>query len=185
MELKGWLDDSGSLNMAASRIPPAASSIQGVNFFPIDKNNRTILVKEKSRFGGKLKPVSGGVDLGEDVVQAALRELKEETGVEISVKELQLKSLRLLGGWERANARPGNIGDCMYYLAVKINRAFSEEELIPDGVEIAEVVLMNVDGVVSSPQSLFFQGVQSMLRCWKDGFGTPATYNPATQRLSF
>jgi mutator protein MutT len=63
--------------------------------FLIEKNGRFLLVKRgenEDYFGGKWTFPGGKVEKGEDVIKALLREVKEETGLEIQRKAAFLRS---------------------------------------------------------------------------------------------
>lgn len=72
--------------------PAYATSKQGVNVVLVDRDGLVCLVREcdisgQLRFSGRLKFLSGGVEVGETVEQAAHREVKEELGLEWSTSE--------------------------------------------------------------------------------------------------
>ena len=80
---KSWL-----LNF---KINPLTFNILGVGGLVI-KDNKVLLVKERFAISGKWKLPGGHADSGEDLGEAAVREVFEETG--IRAKELGLITFR-------------------------------------------------------------------------------------------
>ena len=68
-----------------NKLPPGASHQVGVGAFVLDRATRRLLVvQEKSgplRKTGVFKMPTGLVNAGEDITEAAVREVAEETGV--------------------------------------------------------------------------------------------------------
>ncbi len=53
----------------------------------------------RKRWAGKLQGVGGGVKRGEDPLAAAVREIEEETGLRLSVRQLRLKGVIHSQNW--------------------------------------------------------------------------------------
>eukprot|EP00928_Gymnodinium_smaydae_P084287 TRINITY_DN6754_c2_g1_i1.p1 TRINITY_DN6754_c2_g1~~TRINITY_DN6754_c2_g1_i1.p1 ORF type:complete len:331 (+),score=52.18 TRINITY_DN6754_c2_g1_i1:147-1139(+) len=76
---------------APNTLPPNASHTVGVGAIVTDASGRILLVRESSGPAAKLgiwKLPTGLVDAGEELHQAALREVKEETGVDAMFERL-------------------------------------------------------------------------------------------------
>jgi 8-oxo-dGTP pyrophosphatase MutT (NUDIX family) len=72
MIFKKWIGDG------TSKIPPFSTSISGASIIPITKNGkRVVFVKCRGIWGAP----GGTVELGETAIEAACREMKEETGM--------------------------------------------------------------------------------------------------------
>ncbi|KAI5671263.1 hypothetical protein M9H77_11627 [Catharanthus roseus] len=72
-------------------LPANASHRVGIGAFVMNKNNEILVVQEKSgkfRGTGVWKFPTGVVDEGEDICDAAVREVKEETGIEAKFVEV-------------------------------------------------------------------------------------------------
>ncbi|EPS65799.1 hypothetical protein M569_08976, partial [Genlisea aurea] len=80
-----WLADT------PNTLPANASHRVGIGAFVFDENNQLLVVQEKSgrfRGSGVWKIPTGVVDQGEDICDAAVREVKEETGIDAKFLEL-------------------------------------------------------------------------------------------------
>ena len=74
------------LGKGDSKIPDFATHRVGVAGFAVNKEGKVLLVKEKR---GKFFKLPGGhADLGEDLFDTAVREVREETGVECVFRSL-------------------------------------------------------------------------------------------------
>ncbi len=62
------------------------AQVEVIIFKVISNNPLFLLLKRHPERGGFWQPVTGGVEADEDLKAAALREMKEETGIEDSIK---------------------------------------------------------------------------------------------------
>lgn len=75
----------------ANNLPANASHRVGIGAFVMNENNEVLVVQEKSghfRGTGVWKFPTGVVDEGEDICDAAVREVKEETGIDSKFLEI-------------------------------------------------------------------------------------------------
>jgi len=79
--LLGWLPDDDTNN-----VPEYPYTGIGVGGLLINSNNQVLMVKEKYAFSEFFKLPGGHVDKGEDLHTAAIREVKEETGIDATFK---------------------------------------------------------------------------------------------------
>ena len=79
--LLGWLPTDDTNN-----VPAYPYTGIGVGGLVINSNNQVLMVKEKYAFSDYFKLPGGHVDKGEDLHIAAIREVKEETGIDAKFK---------------------------------------------------------------------------------------------------
>ncbi|XP_076928444.1 nudix hydrolase 2-like [Bidens hawaiensis] len=73
----------------ANTLPPNASHRTGVGAFVMNENGEVLVVQEKSaKMRGIWKFPTGVVEEGEDICEAAVREVKEETGIDAKFVEI-------------------------------------------------------------------------------------------------
>ncbi|MBT5016493.1 NUDIX pyrophosphatase [Candidatus Peregrinibacteria bacterium] len=65
------------------------AQVEVIIFKIIDEKPVFLLLKRQLHRGGFWQPVTGGVEKGEDLKETALREMKEETGIENYVEVLE------------------------------------------------------------------------------------------------
>lgn len=65
------------------------TKVEVILFKIIDDQPLFLLLKRQPERGGFWQPVTGGVEKGEDLKEAALREIEEETGIKNFVKVLE------------------------------------------------------------------------------------------------
>ncbi|XP_057732705.1 nudix hydrolase 2-like [Arachis stenosperma] len=85
MMLVNWISN------APNTIPPNASHRVGIGAFVMNSNGELLVVQESNgRFSGKgiWKLPTGAVNEGEDICTAAIREVKEETGIDTEFVEV-------------------------------------------------------------------------------------------------
>ena len=80
--LTKWLPENEE-NM----LPNYATRTAGISAIVIDDNNRILVIKEKYHPEWGYKMPSGAVEMGENLKDAAVREVKEETGVDTIFEE--------------------------------------------------------------------------------------------------
>ena len=107
-------------------LPPSVSVIV------VDDHARLLLVRHAGRRDGWAVP-GGAVDIGESPAQAAVREIREETGVQIG----QLRLLDVLGGadYEVTYAN----GDRVAYVTAVYQAGVACGRPVPDQEEISEL----------------------------------------------
>ncbi|XP_025657094.1 nudix hydrolase 2 isoform X2 [Arachis hypogaea] len=79
------------ISNAPNTIPPNASHRVGIGAFVMNSNGELLVVQESNgRFSGKgiWKLPTGAVNEGEDICTAAIREVKEETGIDTEFVEV-------------------------------------------------------------------------------------------------
>lgn len=84
-----WLPDT------ANTIPANASHRVGIGAFVINEKNEILVVQEKSgkfRGTGVWKVPTGVVEEGEDICDAAVREVKEETGIDTVCTSISIQA---------------------------------------------------------------------------------------------
>lgn len=109
----------------------------GVNIFPIDNNGNLILIEEYRSFVGKtiLKTPGGGIEKDEEPIEAAKRELEEETSYTASLNNFKEIELFEFKGWIRYK---------IYFFVVS-NVKISKETIIKDTSEQIKVLKIPVD----------------------------------------
>jgi len=95
-----------------------------------DERGRVLLVRDAEH--GQWALLGGGVDPGESPQEAALRESKEEIGVDVELGDI----VCALGGREY-EVEYAN-GDRSAYVTVVFDGRITGGELVPDGVEVLE-----------------------------------------------
>jgi lipoyl(octanoyl) transferase len=67
---------------------PAGSPLRTVSVVPLAPDGRVLLLRRSQARGGFWQPVTGRQEAGETAAEAARRELREETGADVSVEPL-------------------------------------------------------------------------------------------------
>lgn len=65
------------------------AQVEVIIFKVINNKPLFLLLKRQPERGGFWQPVTGGVEEGEDLKEAALREMEEETGIKDNIKVLE------------------------------------------------------------------------------------------------
>lgn len=66
--------------------PPANSVVPSANVIVVDDDGRVLFIRRTDN--GNLAVPGGGMDLGESIVDTAVRETKEETGIDVEITGL-------------------------------------------------------------------------------------------------
>jgi 8-oxo-dGTP pyrophosphatase MutT (NUDIX family) len=66
--------------------PPANSVVPSANVIVVDDEGRVLFIRRTDN--GNLAVPGGGMDLGESIVDTAVRETKEETGIDVEITGL-------------------------------------------------------------------------------------------------
>jgi len=124
----------------------------GVSVLAIDENNEVYLTREFSYAIGEesLEVVSGGIDEGENPLEAAKRELKEELGIEAQ----DWVDLGLMNPFTKVINSPA-------YLFMA--RDLTQGEMNPEGTEQIEIVKVAFDEAVQMVQESKITHGQSSL----------------------
>lgn len=103
-------------------LPGYATRTVGVWVLVIDDNDRILVIKEKYDKEWGYKFPSGAVKMGEDIKDGALREVKEETGIDAEFTSV-------IAFVERHNTRMDNISDISFICVVKpLNKHILSQE---------------------------------------------------------
>jgi lipoyl(octanoyl) transferase len=70
------------------RLEPAPDPLMTVSVVPVAADGRVLLLRRAPERGGFWQPVTGRIDPGESPLEAARRELREETGADVAVTPL-------------------------------------------------------------------------------------------------
>merc|ERR1711953_700088 len=78
-----WLDPTEKCN-----VPSYAHTLVGVGGMVVTGDNQVLVVQERFRYSSHWKLPGGYVDPGEDIDEAAIREVREETGIETEFRNV-------------------------------------------------------------------------------------------------
>ncbi len=106
--------------------------LPSVSVIVVDDHARLLLVRHTANRDGWAVP-GGAVDIGESPAQAAVREIREETGLQIS----QLRLLNVLGGTDYEVTYPN--GDRVAYVTAVFQAGIADGIPVPDQEEISEL----------------------------------------------
>lgn len=127
-------------------------TVHGVRVLALDGQGRILLVRH-SYGSNKWMPPGGGLKSGEDPVQAATRELAEETGCTLHSARLVAVIGEYLHG---ASNRVHVVVGCTNDIAE------------PDGREIVEAALFDVDSLPPAMPAGLGQGIAEWLAAYKN-----------------
>ncbi|KRT79676.1 hypothetical protein AMK59_7502, partial [Oryctes borbonicus] len=130
-----WLPQEETCN-----IPPYAHTSIGVGSVVVNGNNEILVVSEKYRFFEHWKLPGGYVEPGENLIDAAMREVMEETGVKTEF--LSLLSFR---------HAHGGVFDCSDMYVVVALKALSTDLKKCDR-ELADCAWMDINEYLAHPQ---------------------------------
>ncbi|WP_123054446.1 NUDIX hydrolase [Clostridium sp. JN-1] len=109
-----------------------AINLTGVNVLIVDESNR-VLLQRRGTFPYKWGLIGGITELGESLEQTAVRETKEETGLDVE----ELKLLGTTSGKECYICFPN--GDKAYFITIGYYTKNFSGELKIDGLETKEL----------------------------------------------
>lgn len=124
-------------------IPTARNHTLGVGVFVINENNELLVIKD--RIGQRYKLPGGYIDDDENISTAAVREVREETGIDV-----EFTSIIALGHF-----KPLQFGESNLYLGCTA-KAHSSEINIIDDYEIIEARWMDIDEFLNHDEVLLF-----------------------------
>ena len=124
-------------------IPTAKNHTLGVGVVVINEDSDILVIKD--RIGKRYKLPGGYIDNDENISTAAVREVKEETGIDV-----EFTSIIALGHF-----KPLQFGESNLYLGC-IAKSFSKEINIIDDYEIIEARWMNLDEFLNHEEILLF-----------------------------
>ena len=117
-----------------SNIPAYATRTVGVWAIVIDDTNRILVLKEKYDNQWGYKFPSGAVEMAEDIKDGALREVKEETGIDTIFESV-------IAFCERHNTRIDNVSDISFICKLRPLTA----QITPQESEVSQVIWMPYD----------------------------------------
>ena len=124
-------------------VPTARNHTLGVGVVVINENNELLVIKD--RIGKRYKLPGGYIDDDENISTAAVREVKEETGIDV-----EFTSIIALGHF-----KPLQFGESNLYVGCTA-QAFSSEINIIDDYEIIEARWMDLDEFLNHEEVLLF-----------------------------
>ncbi|MFB9238390.1 NUDIX domain-containing protein [Plantactinospora siamensis] len=123
---------SAHLARLRSAIGHELIQLPSVSVIVVDEDGRVLLVSHAGNRDGWAVP-GGAVDIGESPAQAAVREIREELGVQLS----QPRLLDVLGGPDYEVTYPN--GDRVAYVTAVYQAAISDGTPVPDHEEISDL----------------------------------------------
>lgn len=138
-------------------IPTARNHTLGVGVVVINEKNELLVIKD--RLGQRYKIPGGYIDDDENISTAAVREVKEETGIDVD-----FLSIIALGHF-----RPLQFGESNLYVGCTA-KALSSEINIIDDYEIIEARWMDLEQFMNSDEVLEFNKSIVKRSLTKDGF---------------
>jgi len=124
-------------------VPTARNHTLGVGVVVINENNEILVIRD--RIGKRYKLTGGYIDDDENISTAAVREVKEETGIDVG-----FTSIIALGHF-----KPLQFGESNLYVGCTA-QAYSKEINIIDDYEIIEARWMDLDEFQNHPDILLF-----------------------------
>lgn len=146
--LTKWLPENEE-----NKLPSYATRTAGISALVIDKDNRILLVKEKYDNDWGYKMPSGAVEMGENFKDTAVRETKEETGVDTIFEGV-------LAWWERHNTRMDNVSDLFFVCRL---RPLSTQ-IVAQESEVSEAIwapLEEFKKIATGPQKQFIAALET------------------------
>lgn len=130
-----------------SMVPQYATSIEGVKGVVVSPDKKEVFVVWER---GCWSPPGGAVNLGEMKITALQREIREETGILIDIK-----NVLYLGGYQQARARDKQINDNFSTFLVTAQ----SKEFEVDGKEIQTARWVNIDDLLEAYNNFKKSGV--------------------------
>lgn len=124
-------------------VPTARNHTLGVGVVVINEDNDILVIKD--RIGKRYKLPGGYIDDDENITTAAVREVKEETGIDVD-----FNSIIALGHF-----KPLQFGESNLYVGCTA-KSFSKEINIIDDYEIIEARWMDLDEFLNHEEVLLF-----------------------------
>mmetsp|Transcript_15572 Transcript_15572/g.30140 ORF Transcript_15572/g.30140 Transcript_15572/m.30140 type:complete len:300 (+) Transcript_15572:179-1078(+) len=154
--LAAWLPEDQE-----NKLPPGPSHFIGVAGFVLNSKNEVLCIREKSGPSARLKDfwkLPGGlVDQQEDLRDAVVREVFEETGVRTKFKEIaSIQEVHSTG----ARAGPAREGSTDLYCICVLQAQDENQTLVPQEEEIAACQWVPLDSFLGSryysrPETVF------------------------------
>jgi len=171
-----WLPENES-----SGIPEYPSTYVGVGTITLNNNDEILAIKEKVKFYNNWKFPGGYVDRGENILDAAVREVKEETGVE--TEAVGIVGFRHVLPQEDIPFPPFKCSD-IYVICALRTKDGGNTEIVKQEREISEAEWINVDEFLKagSPHNTIY--LQAYLDDLKAGrILTPTPFKMKYQKI--
>lgn len=128
-------------------LPSYATRTAGISAIVIDDQNRILVLKEKYHPEWGYKMPSGAVEMGENIKDAAVREVKEETGIDTVFEGV-------IAWCERHNTRMDNASDLFFACRLRPKSS----DIVVQKSEVFEAIWMPLDEyklIATGPQKAF------------------------------
>ena len=126
------------------------------------QNNKVLLVREGEKSGhltGAYNTPAGRIEEGESPIQAAVRELKEEAGLETEVKYLIELPKKYTADIERKGGKMVHFYHTVFVCTKFSGELKSSEDVEPVWVEIEKVsslsLLPNIEDMINQAQKIY------------------------------
>lgn len=146
--LTRWLPEN-----EPNMLPSYATRTAGISAIVIDDKNRILLVKEKYHPEWGYKMPSGAVKMGESIQDAAVRETKEETGIDVEF-------VSVVGWCERHNTPMDKVSDHFFACLLRPKNF----NVVAEEAEVSEVLWMPLaeyKKIATGPQLPFLKALEA------------------------